>query len=312
MAEIVNEFSWSFSRQQTFESCLRRYYYRYYVFWNGWRADAPPEARSAYRFSKMMSLPMLIGTAVHETIEEVLRSAQRGHRLEDPVNYLRGRLNQRWLDSKKERWRSQGPKRCPPLYEHYYDLPISKERLARLKDLAISSLENLLASDLYRSMLAAGTENWRSIEALDVLPIGGERAFVSPDFAFDHDGETWILDWKTGAPRDDLEFQLLCYALYARDLWQRPADRLRAFDVFLPEVRLHEVEIDDSRLEETRDRLVERMAVMKSVLADPEANRAEIDQFPGTEDARECEHCFFREMCDVRRDASAKTRERAA
>ena len=46
MAEIQNLFSWSFSRQQTFDHCLRQYYFRYYQFWGGWSPSArklPPQ-----------------------------------------------------------------------------------------------------------------------------------------------------------------------------------------------------------------------------------------------------------------------------
>lgn len=312
MAELTNDFSWSFSRQQAFDSCRRRYYYRYYAFWGGWAEEAPLEARKAYLFSKMQTLPMLIGTAVHQTVEHLLKSHRRGHDLPRPVEFLRGRLNQAWIDSKHERWRSEGPKRCPPLYEHYYQVDIDPAQLTRLRELAIACVENFVTSDLYRSIRDAGVDHWRAIEGLETLEVGPDRVFVSPDFAFDRGDETWILDWKTGEPRADQEEQLLCYALFARDRWSLPASQLRAFDVFLPSLVCKEVKVDETRLAATRTHLDARIQEMKAVLRDPENNRAAVEDFPGTDQPFECRRCFFREICDVRLDAAEKSREQAA
>ena len=42
MAELTNEFSWSRSRDGTFQDCRRRYFYHYYGAWGGWEAAASP------------------------------------------------------------------------------------------------------------------------------------------------------------------------------------------------------------------------------------------------------------------------------
>jgi hypothetical protein len=95
MAELKNEFTWSFSRRQTFESCRRRYWFRYYAFWGGWNRDAPELARKAYFFSKMASLAMLVGTAVHETIADVLRALRSRREPASPFEQVRARTNGR-------------------------------------------------------------------------------------------------------------------------------------------------------------------------------------------------------------------------
>ena len=130
------------------------------------------------------------------------------------------------------------------------------------------------------------------------LSIDGVRSFVSPDFAFDQGDQTWLLDWKTGSPRDDMELQLLAYALFARERWGVPAERLRAFDVFLPEVRLAEVEVTEERLAAAHDAVATQIAAMQAVLAQPTATEARKEDLPVTSDAHECRRCFFQEICD--------------
>jgi hypothetical protein len=99
MPELRNEFTWSFSRRQTFESCRRRYWFRYYAFWGGWSRDAPELARKAYFFSKMATVRMLLGTAVHETIADLLRALKSGREPASPFEQVRARMNDAWRAS---------------------------------------------------------------------------------------------------------------------------------------------------------------------------------------------------------------------
>ncbi|NOZ64350.1 MAG: hypothetical protein GXO71_05370, partial [Caldiserica bacterium] len=45
MKELVNEFSWSKSRDIIFRECPRKYYFNYYGSWGGWKFDAPERTR---------------------------------------------------------------------------------------------------------------------------------------------------------------------------------------------------------------------------------------------------------------------------
>ena len=304
VAEIRNDFTWSFSRQQTFDSCLRRYYFRYYLFWEGWRRDASEAQQKSYFFSKMQSLPMLIGSGVHQTIEELLRSHQAGNPIADPVARLRQHLNDSWLASKQERWRQDGAKRCPPLFEHYYQIATPKQELERLRQMAIAAIDNFVGSDLYQRILAATPKQWLAIEELSVLRLRSVSAFVAPDFAFRDGNEVWVLDWKTGLPRDDLELQLLMYALFAHRQWQIPIDEIRAFDVFLGQtqqgVELREVIVDQERLSAAEDQVEAGAQAMIALLDDPAENAASMTNFPPTDEPRRCTYCFFQEICEER------------
>jgi len=40
MSEIRNEFSWSKSRDEIFQTCPRQYYFNYYGYWGSWEKGA--------------------------------------------------------------------------------------------------------------------------------------------------------------------------------------------------------------------------------------------------------------------------------
>jgi hypothetical protein len=136
MADFKNEFSWSPSRDRLFDRCLRAYYWRYYAHWNGWRSDAPEEARVAYRLGKQDSFPTWGGTIVHDVVEGAIKGLRDFHRPID-VERLHGEAKQRlrsgWVESRDGAW-VRDPKRKVSLWEHYYGGPEdrSKERTERV------------------------------------------------------------------------------------------------------------------------------------------------------------------------------------
>src|SRR5260370_7964974 len=44
VADLVNQFSWSRTRDNVFQECRRRYYYQYYGAWAGWERNSDPLA----------------------------------------------------------------------------------------------------------------------------------------------------------------------------------------------------------------------------------------------------------------------------
>jgi len=300
MPELKNEFSWSFSRRQTFESCRRRYWLRYYAFWGGWNRDAPELARKAYFFSKMSTVRMLLGVAVHETIADLLRALVSGREPASPFEQVRTRMNDAWRASKDERWRAVGPKQAPPLFEHYYGVTVAAEETTRLREQALRCVRNFLEGDVYRAIVKAGPKSFRSIDTLEVAQLGGVACYVAPDFAYDADGITWLLDWKTGGGRDDHELQLLTYAEFARQKWALAPERMRAVDVMLDDGRSVDVPVDAARLANAVEQVRASAQAMRGVLTDAAKNVARLEDLKPTDDVNECRRCFFREICDER------------
>ena len=298
MAELVNQFSWSFTRAQMFDACRRRYWFRYYAHWNGWRRDAPELAQRAYLFSKMQSLKMMAGSAVHETIADVLRALRHGREPRSPFEQVRQRMNDAWRASREQQWKKVGPKHAPPIYEHHYELAVTPADTDALRELALRCVRAFLEGDLYREIVKAGPMSFRAIEERECSSFGDVPCFIAPDFAFDRGEETWIIDWKTGGERDDHELQLLAYAEHARRKWKLEPTRLRAFDAMLATGRMVEVPITAERLAAATDRVRVSAEAMLVALADRDRNVARREDFRPTTDAAECRRCFFREICD--------------
>src|SRR5690554_1475593 len=75
------EWSWSFSRHQTFSSCHRKYYYQYYASHNGWEQQGTELATTAYRLKKITNLYTTLDDAVHKVAENLVRLARKGNKL---------------------------------------------------------------------------------------------------------------------------------------------------------------------------------------------------------------------------------------
>src|SRR5947207_1543270 len=78
MADLSNEFSWSRSRDATFQDCRRKYYLHYYGAWGGWAADAAADVRLLYVLKQLASRQMWGGRVVHDAIEMALHVYQQG------------------------------------------------------------------------------------------------------------------------------------------------------------------------------------------------------------------------------------------
>ncbi len=80
MSTLVNEFSWSKSRNELFRKCLRQYYFQYYGSWGGWEIDAEPRIRRIYVLKQLQNRHIWAGNKVHDCIKRALRNMRRGIR----------------------------------------------------------------------------------------------------------------------------------------------------------------------------------------------------------------------------------------
>ena len=82
MADLVNEFSWSRSRDHTFQDCRRKYFYHYYGAWGGWDASAPPEIVFEFDYEPSLRPELTVYTDVQDhvtVVDAVLFVAERLH-----------------------------------------------------------------------------------------------------------------------------------------------------------------------------------------------------------------------------------------
>ena len=74
MGNFKNTFSWSNSRIGSFQHCKRKYYYQYYLFWEGWEAGVPDIVNKTYMLKNLQNIHGLIGSYTHKYISEHIRN----------------------------------------------------------------------------------------------------------------------------------------------------------------------------------------------------------------------------------------------
>jgi hypothetical protein len=297
--ELVNEFSWSRSRDGAFQECRRKYYYHYYGAWGGWEPGAPEELRRLYVLKQLMSRQQWAGRVVHDAIELALHGLRDGRTvpvepfIADVIERMRGD----WRSSRAGRYR-ENPKTVA-LFEHEYRLELSREAWQALSQNAAACLRNFFRLPLLADIRRTSPEHWSIEHWSKVFDFEGTTVWVAPDFGFwTPDGRLGLVDWKTGGSNGEgAAFQLGCYALYAREVLDVKVDQVDLYEVNLREPKVTAHRWDEGRLEGIKEQLRLSIRSMKAYLADPAANVAVITDFERTEDLRICRWCNFRAVC---------------
>ena len=299
--EFINQFSWSFSRHNSFETCKRKYYYSYYGSWGGWEEKADPLTQKIYMLNKMTSLPMLAGTIVHDEVERTLKLLRYGKKADiqrSKENVIKN-FKKAWSESKNKNWRDS-PKWKVNLFEHYYNQKLTDDKLLSIRDILINSIDGFFASDSYRFIQTMSDSQWLGIEDLDSFELGGAKLWVKLDFAIRHGERVYIYDWKTGKEVKENEIQLAIYALYATQKWDVDLNLIRLFDVYLNQQLPVKVKPTDKLISSAKIFIENSIKDMKEILSDIENNDADIESFPAVSEDREtypCSYCNFQTVC---------------
>jgi len=298
MTELKNELSWSVTRHRNFEECRRRYYLNYYAHWGGWEFGADELARKCYQFTKMQNLDTWAGDIVHSSIEATLKRLQSGKSvsLDGIKQSALTQLRNGWKESKEQLWRDN-PKQFTNLFEHYYNIEIPKERTDEIKNKILLCLENFWNSEIFAFIRSTDHRSWKAIEQLRTFALGECKIWVRIDFALSHQGFLSIYDWKSGKEEESDLRQLVCYALYAMEVWAFPHDRIKIIPFYLKENSFKEHTLTPEQIIDAKEEIFQSVARMVAVLDDPVENRASIENFQMTTDIRKCKRCFFQEIC---------------
>jgi len=299
MAAFRNEFSWSISRRRLFDRCRRAYWYRYYGHWGGWEAGATAEARLAWVLGKMTSLPMWIGTVVHEVIEQAIEECAATGELAG-AETLSGRaveaLRRGWVQSRDRHW-ERDPKHAVNLLEHYYRRDVPRGTTDRVKADVLRCLGNFAASEAAAWIRASDPADWLNVEALDSFPVGGHKVYIKPDLAVRDGSRVVLYDWKTGRKSGDDLRQLAAYALFARARWGAGPSDVDIRAVYLRDGAVVTAEVDAARLDDVEREIAASMEEMRAPLTDASANVADKERFPMVEDRAGCRECPFQILC---------------
>jgi hypothetical protein len=134
VADLLNEFSWSRTRDNVFQECRRRYYYQYYGAWGGWDADADSGTRALYILKQLGTRQMWAGRLVHEAVERSLLALRSGHALSEAslIDDTVRQMREEWKGSRTQVYRDH-PKRTG-LFEHEYGVPVKASEWQVLRD----------------------------------------------------------------------------------------------------------------------------------------------------------------------------------
>lgn len=299
-----NDFSWSWSRRSTFETCLRKYYYQHYGFWGGWKTSADAETRELYIQKKLLTRAQWMGIVVHEAAEWTLKAVSRGGfpPPEDVVARFGTQARRQILDSQHSRY-LQNPKRFPGFVEHYYrseeaDWTPNLEEIER-------QVRGLFTNPVFLRLTSVAPRILE-VEELRQIRIDDVPVWVSLDaLVQDGNGGFVIVDWKTGQNHtsEKVMGQLGIYGLYVLDAYvpetATPRPSIQAMYVNTRHSTYETVMIDQEAIDTAKRVVRDSAEKMRSFLRDiPEnhANKADFPMLP--EDSLRCQKCAYRRSCD--------------
>jgi hypothetical protein len=323
---LVNEFSWSFSRQGTFQECRKKYWYVYYGAWEGWpknyrdaRAFIDPLAAYLYTLKQMQTLPMFVGSVVHRSIEQFLKQ----HRLERPkealkeiINYAKKLFEEGLKEAQEKAWQLH-PKKYTNLFEYYYRTSpahsaIAEEDLLAAQDRIATSLSNWYLSPVVQKIAFSPQSQWLSIEELAYFFLQERyKVIVVIDFAVrwrrPFGQELVILfDWKTGSPNEKAVQQLYTYALFARYALNVPYEQqilapFYLFDNVYHKIGCRQAEaLDPLQIAQIEHEIVATSQEMLQLVGSyPQEGSSlpDVRLFDYTTERNSCQRCPFKELC---------------
>jgi hypothetical protein len=246
----------------------------------------------------MTNLPMLVGTLVHETINQILLDLRRAQpvAVSTAVEHTIGKLDKCLAESERGDWRDS-PSKCTNLFEHYYGDTPSEDDLDRIRDRIVRLLEAFYSSPILDQLRSLPGYGWVTQEALDSFTFDGQKIWVSLDLAVRERDLMYIYDWKTGREREADKTQLAVYAMFATEKLHASLSELTLRDFYLDTGKVVSVELEAKTLEETGSLIRSSIAQMLENLDDPVANKASKDRFPMTDDTEKCRQCPFNTVC---------------
>ncbi len=301
MSEIRNEFSWSKSRDEIFQTCPRQYYFNYYAFWGGWEKNAPERTRQIYILKNLKNRYMWAGGKVHDCIKHTLRNLQRGIptlEVDQIVSITINQMRDEFRSSRKRHYHAY-PKTCA-LFEHEYEVDISNDQWKAMADDVEKCLRNFYSSETFAMLKELPREDWLGIEDFSSFYFDETKIWAVIDCSFRTKEGVTIIDWKTGrGTNEDLSLQLSCYAMYGVEKWGVKPEEIKLFEYNLLSDQSAEFSVTMGEIDNTKAYIKGSIADMRSLLVEIESNVPKEEQFfKKVEDERIRNRCNYRKVCD--------------
>ncbi len=301
---ISNDPSWSASRAGTFNGCKRQYFYHYYGAWDGWNSNADPFRRECYILKNMTSLPMFIGSVVHDVIQLQLEDFKAlGNMIvyKNPtVDHLQKRaqkmLTTGFNQSRGTAWKDN-PKKNVHFAEHYHGKDINAGQRAEFKEKAFTCLANFC--DLFPKLFPSHDEiEFLELEDFQSFKLNtGEKVAVKLDAGIKINNRILLLDWKSGKRNDAIEDQMSVYAMYAMKKFGFKIQEIKCMPVYLAETPCKTVEmtINMRHINKVLNKIREDSSNMLPL--HPAGLELDQTKFPVTSEKWRCDWCNFASIC---------------
>lgn len=300
---LRNTFQWSVSRDRTFRTCPRQYWFNHYGFWGGWEWEVEPRIREIYILKQLQSRQMWVGDIVHTCIKRSLENMSRRIPLlpiDEILRITRDRMRSDFRQSRDGLYRDN-PKAACGLFEHEYRVPVTDQEWLDCAEQVDQCLRNFYASEAYAQLQRTKPEDFLEIENFSRFEIDGIPITVKLDCATRESDHIVVWDWKTGKwdGRESDQLQLACYAFYIQKTYNVPIHAVRQRRVDLMRGgEFKETVFHERGLEELLTYIRGSVGDMMNLLDDRENNRASEDRFSKVERRDVCSRCSFLRVCE--------------
>ncbi len=302
-------FSWSASRGGVFRDCPRAYYFQYYLANRRAIDSTPDEVAEAARLKQLTTIPLWIGSSVHDTIHNLLQVAAGGG-----VPDVERGVQTMVEEMRKDFWESVHQQPAPGretrqyvrFHEHEYGRQVPDEEWSSRVEEAKTMVRACADRGYLERIRDLGAPAIRAMEDLQDWPLDGVRIFVKIDLAYqDGLGVINILDWKTGMKeRGENPLQMMNYALFAMRRWNAPKERLTVMEVYLRQANPERpCRITDDSLAAAERDIRTSIAAMLARLPDPTQDVAVRKLLPAAPSPWKCRWCNFLALCPEGREA---------
>ncbi|MCH2111235.1 MAG: PD-(D/E)XK nuclease family protein [Planctomycetes bacterium] len=299
LKEFKCELSWSASRAREFNRCKRENWYARYGSWAWWKEQPRGEKFEAMVHKRLTSLPAFAGDCVHRAIEKWFHHQKNGVDMTQEELYEESRelFREGWRQSSTKSWEAQ-PNKSVHLEEHHYNEDIPAAFTDRAKAILEESAAFFCQDPAIAPVREAHPDSWRAVETLDSYQFLGTKVYAVPDFAYiDNEFQVHVWDWKTGRPREEDDFQLLTYALFACEKWGADPESIHLHAAYLAKGEVKSSRVDIDQLSEVQDQMSQSVREMQEIHYDPETDPFVEANWPTSGAPHACGRCRFRAIC---------------
>jgi hypothetical protein len=293
------EWSWSLSRDNIFNSCLRKYYYQYYKSHNGWEWDSPEENKKVYRLKKLQSTDAILGNSVHHLLHKIIHDNYPINK-ESFSKKIKKDLNDAFRSSQNEAAWEMNPSQNTMLKEIYYDDELSDKKIDMINYKMDKILNYIVNTDIIENIKNSYYVKSFDTNTFETIDYKDTKVYAIPDLIYQKDKNQlpFIVDWKTGKEQNSTIEQLKLYSYYYFKNYKYKGPIKTVF-VYLYEQQIKEYEFEYNVIDEVKIRIDESIKKMKNLLEDEKWNKPKAkDEFVKRENDIVCSFCKYRELCN--------------